>query len=491
VLQITDLVKTFGSLRANDGISFSVLPGRIHALLGENGAGKSTLVKSLYGVHKPDSGTIHYDGRELRIDSPARARSHGIGMVFQDMRLIPAMTVWENIALYLSDTPVILRRRELRARISELSGRYGLAVDPDRLVQDLSIGEWQRVELVKVLLGGVRILILDEPTSVLTPAEVEGLFEVVKKLAADQVAVIIITHKLDEIRRIADQVTVLRRGRTVLHDCDPGTLSDSELIQAMVGEPVDPLQRQAARPCGHDPVMSLARVSVRRPDQAMGLQAVTLAAYPGQILGVAGVAGSGQAELADTFLGLASLEAGNVQLGRAGLDLPNSAAPRKAQVMAIPADPVRQFVVPRMTVEEHVRLWNRQYGQPAGLDLAAREAIARLHTAEPNRRMESLSGGNIQRVVLTLALTSNPKLLIACYPTRGLDALTTDRTRTLLRELAQDGSAVVLISEDLDELITLADRIAVLASGRVAGVLEGDGVDRAKIGELMASRLAA
>jgi ABC-type uncharacterized transport system ATPase subunit len=499
-LVVRDLVKTFGPVRANDGISFSVLPGSVHALLGENGAGKSTLVKSLYGVHQPDSGEILRDGEVVHIASPGAARAMGIGMVFQDMRLIPALRVWQNVALHLESTPFVLRPRALRKLIVETSERYGLSVHPNRKVEHLSIGEWQRVELLKVLLGELKILILDEPTSVLTPQEVAGLFQMIERLTAEGVAVVIITHKLREVRQIADRATVLRAGRTILEDVDPATLTDEELITAMVGEPVTAIERRSDTAATAEPipasVMRIESVSVRREDGDWGLVDASLDIRAGEILGIAGVAGSGQDELAEVLVGVRNPNSGHVYLDGAALRLPNARLLKTSGVVSVDPDPVRQFVVPGMTVAEHTALWNSagSYSFEVGkadADLRRRDGIAQLKVVSGKRRMDRLSGGNIQRALLTLALTSQSRVLVASYPTRGLDVLTTERTRELIARLCDEGTAVVLISEDLDELLALSDRIAVLAVGRIAGIVDAAGADRRSIGELMTGANAA
>jgi simple sugar transport system ATP-binding protein len=498
-LAVRDLIKTFGPVRANDGISFSVMPGSVHALLGENGAGKSTLVKSLYGVHQPDSGEILRDGKVVHISSPSSARAMGIGMVFQDMRLIPALKVWQNVALHLESTPFVLRPRALKKLIIETSERYGLSVHPNRKVEHLSIGEWQRVELLKVLLGGLKILILDEPTSVLTPQEVTGLFQMIERLTAEGVAVVIITHKLREVRQIANRATVLRAGRTILEDVDPATLTDEELITAMVGEPVTAIERRsdtAKSDTSVAPVMRIDSVSVRREDGDWGLVDATLDIRPGEVLGIAGVAGSGQDELAEVLVGVRNPNSGHVFLDEQQLRLPNPRLMKTSGVVAVDPDPVRQFVVPGMTVAEHTALWNSagSYSfdmKKADADLRRRDVLAQLKVVNGKRRMDRLSGGNIQRALLTLALTSKSRVLVASYPTRGLDVLTTERTRTLIGGLCDEGVAVVLISEDLDELLALSDRIAVLAVGKIAGIVDAAKADRRAIGELMTGVNAA
>ncbi|MFV0428682.1 MAG: ABC transporter ATP-binding protein [Arachnia sp.] len=493
LLEVRGITKTFGPIRANQDVTFSVRAGEVHCLLGENGAGKSTLVKSLYGVHQPDSGELRLDGDRTVLGSPAEARKLGIGMVFQDMRLIPAFTVWENVALYLKDSRLVLKPAELRRRIDQASQRYGLAVDPDRRVSTLSIGEWQRVELLKVLLDGVRVLVLDEPTSVLTPQEVDGLFEVIQRLRAEDVGVILITHKLREVRAIADRVTVLRGGRTVTRDANPADLTDEQLVTAMVGEPVATTRRSGTEIDRSATLISLRGVTARFPDGGKGIRDISLDVHPGEeVLGVAGVAGSGQNELTDVLTGNLRPAGGTIHRDGEGYPAAPGAA-RRSGVVEVCPDPVTQFVVPGLAVSDHVTLWNSRgtgrFDQRASHpDLTARDDSAELHVAAPGRRLDSLSGGNIQRVVLTLALTEPgdaSALICASYPTRGLDILTTERTRTLLRERADAGAAVVLVSEDLEELMAISDRIAVLHDGELSGVVDAGTTGRAELGALM------
>lgn len=498
LLDVRGITKVFGPIVANDQVSFSVRPGEVHCLLGENGAGKSTLVKSLYGVHQPESGEIRLHGRPTTLHSPAEARRQGVGMVFQDMRLIPAFTVWENVALYLKDSRFVLRSAELRRQLDEASDRYGLAVESGRRVSTLSIGEWQRVELLKVLLDGVQLLVLDEPTSVLTPQEVDGLFEVIERLRAEGVGVILITHKLREVRAIADRVTVLRGGRTVLADADPTALTDDELITAMVGEPVARTRRTAQSVQRDTPVLTLRDVTARFPGGGKGIRDVSLDLFPGEILGIAGVAGSGQNELTDVLTGNLSPQSGTLQ--RTDADVAHDpGAARRSGVVEVCPDPVAQFVIPGLAIADHVTLWNSrgtgQFAKRASVaDLTGRDQNAGLQVAGAGRRMDSLSGGNIQRVVLTLALTEPSDasaVICASYPTRGLDIRTTERTRALLRERADAGAAVVLVSEDLEELLAISDRIAVLHDGEISGVVEAGTATRAQLGSLMTGEVAA
>ena len=487
------LNKRFGDVAAAQDISLDARNGEIHAILGENGAGKSTLMKMLYGYYHPDGGHLEMDGRLVRFHSPADARTAGIGMVFQNFTLIPALTVVENIALVQPGRGPLLDRRGLARRITELSLRYGLEVHPNALVRDLSVGERQRAEILKVLASGARIVILDEPTSVLAPHEVDSLLAILRHLRDDGYAILLITHKMREVFSCADRVTVLRRGKVVGGGAIAEFSQDS-LLKLMLGERQNQTAAVVVPPAPpQTPGMRLDGVTTAGADGRTSLHEVSLTVRGGQIVGVAAVAGNGQAALADVLLGLASLRSGSVTFGTRDKTKKPPSHRLDAGLCVISEDPVLHSAVGPMTVGENFMLTRAPLEgkgnllRPRRLLAATRDLAGRSPFPMPalNRALETLSGGNVQRVVIVRELQSHCQYLLAYYPSRGLDVASSRAVQQMLVDLRGQGAAILLVSEDFEELEALSDQLAVLHHGRVVGTFERGEFDPMQVGHLM------
>ena len=479
---------------ANDGISLSVAPGQVHALLGENGAGKTTLMNVLYGLMQPDEGEILIDGRQARFHSPKDAIAAGIGMVHQHFMLVPVFTVAENVTLGIeqADRVGLLDRRRTRREVAELSHRYGLDVNPDALVEHLPVGIQQRVEIVKALVRQANVLILDEPTAVLTPAETEELFRIVRQLRDGGTSVIFISHKLREVQSIADTITVLRRGKVVGER--PPTATAEELASLMVGRDVQlRVDKKPATP--GEVVLSVAGLTVPGEGGSKPVDGLSFDVRAGEILGIAGVQGNGQTELCEALMGLLPTAGGTITLN--GRDLTH-ATPRtriRAGVAYVPEDRTEDGLVSSFSVSENLIL--DQYDRPpfasgVNLNLAviaknAEERIAEfdVRTPSPATPAGSLSGGNQQKVILARELGHEHKVLIASQPTRGLDVGSIEFVHRRIVEQRDHGVAVLIVSSELDEIYALADRIAVMYEGKITGFRD-PGVPAAELGRLMA-----
>ncbi len=501
LLSAQGITKRFPGVVANDSVSFSLKAGEVHALLGENGAGKTTLISMLYGLYPPDEGELVCSGRPVRFRAPKDAIAEGVGLVAQHFMLVERHTVAENIALGLPGTPFFRPTHRLKAKLRELGQKYGLEVDPDAYIYDLSAGEQQRVEIMKALVREARILILDEPTGVLTPGEADKLFEVVRRMKAEGHGVIFITHKLGEVLDVADRITVLRKGAVV------GSLSREEadatsLARLMVGRDVV-LSRVPVPPVGAGTVLELQNVSARNDRKTEALKNVSLTLREGEILGVAGVAGNGQLELAEVVTGHRQVTAGSVEflgreLGRAGVR-----EHFERGVAHIPEERRSVGTVPGFAVAENLALRHYRYppfSQSGLLDggAARRFAETSVHDYEVSTpslttKTSLLSGGNIQKLILARELSKRPegevKLVVAAHPTYGLDIGATEVTHRALLAERDRGAGVLLISEDLEELFRLSHRILVLFGGEVMGIVEAETADRGQVGLMMAGQL--
>jgi simple sugar transport system ATP-binding protein len=493
-LELRGITKRFGPLVANDGISLSVAPGQVHALLGENGAGKTTLMNVLYGLMQPDEGEIVIDGRPVTFDSPKDAIAAGIGMVHQHFMLVPVFTVAENVTLGIeqADRVGLLDRRRTRREVADLSHRYGLDVDPDALVEDLPVGIQQRVEIVKALVRQANVLILDEPTAVLTPAETEELFRIIRQLTDGGTSVIFISHKLREVQAIADTITVLRRG-AVVGQREPSA-TEADLASLMVGRNVQLRVSKAPAKPG-EAVLRVADLTVRGDDGRTWVDRLSFDVRAGEILGIAGVQGNGQTELCEALMGLRPAAAGTVTLD--GRDL-TRAAPRarlRAGIAYVPEDRTEDGLVGSFSVAENLVLdtYDRKpFASGINLNLPeiAKNAAERIsefdvRTGSAATPAGTLSGGNQQKVILARELGSEHKALIASQPTRGLDVGSIEFVHRRIVEQRDHGVAVVIVSSELDEIYALADRIAVMYEGKITGFRPPD-VPAAELGRLMA-----
>ncbi len=495
-VEMRQIVKQFGAVTANDRVDFSAKPGEVHALLGENGAGKSTMMCMLSGVYRPTSGEILIRGREARIRSPKDAANFGIGMVFQNFRLVQTLTAAENIVLgekksFWRGSLWMKRKQE---EIEAISRKFGLVFPVDRPIWQLSVGEQQRVEIVKTLYRGADIIILDEPTSVLTPGEADQLFETLAAMKAEGKTVILTTHKLKEVMAASDRISVMRKGRMIAV-MDKGETDERELARLMVGKDISAVRELAERQRGK-PLLVMENVEVVGDHGRQALKGVSLQVHEGEIVGVAGVAGNGQKELAEVLAGLMDWKRGSIQFDGRAFKRASVRGAIEAGISHVPENRMKSGLAGSLGAVDNLlfKSYRSQERSRFGFLLNRRnrtwsqELIEKFDVKTPGLEtpVRMLSGGNQQKLLFAREIEMNPKLMVAVHPTQGLDVGATEGVHRLLTELRDAGKSVLLISEDLEEVMQLSDRILVLFGGKIVGEVSRAEADREKIGMYMA-----
>ena len=495
-VEMRGIVKRFPGVVANDDVSFAVRQGEIHALLGENGAGKSTLMNVLYGIYRPDEGEIHVNGEVTHFHSPRDAVNAGLGMVHQHFMLIPRFTVAENVILGSEGPGILLDRDEAERRVGELAAEFGLRLDPRTRVEDLPVGMQQRVEIVRALYQGSRTLILDEPTALLTPQEVEELYVILERLRAGGGTIIFITHKLREVAAISDRVTVIRRGRAVETLTTANTTS-SQLAELMVGRKVSlQVVRHASTP--GEPLLTVQDLQVKGRGGTIAVNDLSLTARSGEIVGICGVEGNGQTELVEAIAGLRKADAGRVEIAGKDVTGHSPIELREAGLSYIPEDRHNRGLVLDFSLTENVLLGNvdvEPFSSGGRIDYEASKQVTERCMKEHDVRApgcdtaaRNLSGGNQQKLIIARELYRNPKVILAVQPTRGLDVGAIEFVHKQLVALRDAGKAILLVSFELDEILDLSDRILVLYGGQVVGEFASGTVERATLGLLMGGR---
>lgn len=494
-IEMKNIVKKFGDFTANENIDLTVHKGEIHALLGENGAGKSTLMNILYGLYQPTSGEIYINGKKTNISNPNIAIKNGIGMVHQHFMLVETFTVVENIILGMELTNgLVLDIKTATKKVEEISQKYGLFVDPNSKIQDISVGMQQRVEILKALYRGADILILDEPTAVLTPQEIDELINILKGLADQGKTIIIITHKLREIKAVADYCTIIRRGKKI-DTVKVEDVKEEELAEKMVGREVTFKVDKKPINMGKK-ILEIKDIIVKDNRKLNAVNKLSLELYSGEILGIAGVDGNGQSQLIEGMTGLRHIESGSIFLNEKEITNKTPFEIIESGLSTIPEDRQKRGLVLDFTVAENMILENyhkKPFSKKGRLNHKeinnfAKKLIQKFDVRPQNHQQlaGALSGGNQQKVIIAREITNNPEVLIAAQPTRGLDVGAIEYVHKYLIEQRDKGKAVLLISFELDEIINLADRIAVIFDGKIVDIIDAKDADERRIGYLMA-----
>ncbi len=492
LIEISSITKTFGKVIANKNVSLKFTSGEIHSILGENGAGKSTLMNMLSGIYTPDSGSIFVKGKKIKFNLPKDSINMGIGMIHQHFKLVDILTAKENIIAGQRGN-FFVNGKKLSKEIKEISEKYGLDISPDKKVYDMSVAEKQRLEILKVLYRGADILILDEPTAVLTPQETEGLFNIIRKMKAAGCSVIIITHKLNEVMEISDKITVLRKGE-VVDTVNKKDVNTKELADMMVGRSID-LSIDRVETDKRENILELSEVKAVRNDNTRALDKISFRIHSGEILGVAGVAGSGQKELCEAIAGLYPITCGEIVYK--GMSIvgrnPREIIKMGISMSFVPEDRLGMGLIASMDIVDNILL--KEYQDQKGVFISRKPASVKanriveklnIDTPDINHTVRKLSGGNIQKVLLGREIETNPSLIITAYPARGLDIGAAYTVYDLLNEQKQKGVGILFIGEDLDVLMELCDRIVVMCEGKITGIVDAKTVTKEDLGFMMA-----
>ncbi len=491
LIVLENINKSFGKVAASKNVNLSIQAGEIHALLGENGAGKSTLISILSGVYTPDRGIIRYKDSEVKFSSPKDAIKHGIGTIYQHFKLIDAMTAGENILLGQRNK-VFGDKRRFKEEVNIICKKYGLEIDLDKYVCDMSVGEKQNLEILKILYRGAKVLILDEPTTVFTPEEVKKLFVIMRKMKEQGCAVIFISHKMDEVMEICDKITILRKGETVKTVLKK-SISQAEIIEMMIGREVELAIEKVSSEIGQK-LLEIKNLTVLNEEGSEVIKNISFEIREGEILGAAGIAGSGQKELCEAIAGISNVKSGEIVFLGENIKgkNPREVLKRGISMSFVPEDRLGMGLVASMDMVDNLLLksYHSEKGMLINRKSAAEKArelkeSLKIKTPNINYPIKYLSGGNIQKILLGRELNIKPKLLIMAYPVRGLDIKTCFTIYNLINEAKKSGTAILFIGEDLDVLMQLCDRIMVLCNGSISGIVDAENSSREELGRMM------